>query len=311
MKKSLLHIINDHEKVKAVCKETEEYLNSHKDLLEEIGSHLWAYHEIGDLIPQTAQNLGSGHYFPYSESYYELENSLELCREGFYRHSFFALRCVMELAVMGLYFDKDNQAHIDVQKWLHSKEPTPHFRRALSRLFELEYYRQFDQKFMLQQEIRDIYSSLSDAVHVRGYRYSTSGQTRANFNRFNDRALRQYIKLMATIVKDIIIMMLLRYPIGMQRLPLWEKFGFNEPVGGFLNETSCSAVLAILDVDSKETLQSISDNDPEVQEILRDIHAMPDLTEEGLEKQRAEIDKMKGENATTEEMNDRRTSGSD
>ena len=37
----------------------------------------------------------------------------------------------------------------------------------------------------------------------------------------------------------------------------------------------------------------------------------PDLTEEGLEKQRAEIDKMKGENATTKNMNDRRTSDSD
>ena len=309
MRRPLL-IINNHEKIEIVYKKTEEYLNSNEKILEDVSSRLWAYHAAGDLIPQTARNVGSGHYFPYSESYYELENSFEFCRQGFYRYSFFALRCVMELAIMGLYFDKDNQAHIDVQKWLHSKESTPYFRRTLCRLFELEHYRQFDQKFMLQQEIRDIYSSLSDAVHVRGYRYSTSGQTRANFNRFNDRALRQYVKLMATIVKDLVVTMLLKYPIGMQRLPLWEKFGFNEPVGGFLDETYRPAVLAILDGNSKETLQNISDNDPEVQEILRDIHAMPDLTEEELEKERAEIDKMEGENAARQDKNDRRTSGS-
>jgi len=309
MRRPLL-IINDHEKIESVYKKTEEYLNSHKELLEEVSNHLWAYYAVGDLIPQTVQNFWSGHNFPYAESYYELENSFELCRQGFYRYSFFALRCVIELAIIGLYFDKNNQAHIEIQEWLHSKEPTPRFGQMLSRLFQLEYYCQFDQKFMLQQEIRDIYSSLSDAVHVRGYRYSTTGQTRANFNQFNNRALHQYVKLMTTIVKDLVTMMLLKYPIGMQKLPLWEKFGFNEPVGGFLNETYRSAILAILDKEIKETLQSISDNDPEVQEIVRSIHAMPDLTEEELEKQRAEIDKMIGGNMVTKDKDDRHTADS-
>lgn len=304
MEKSSLLLINDHEKIKAVYEETEQYLDSHKELLEEVGSHLWAYHEVGDLVPQTVQNVGSGHYFPYSESYYELENSFELCKQGFYRYSFFALRCVIELAVIGLYFDRDDQAHIDVREWLRSREPTPRFKQTLSSLFRLEYYSLFDQKLMLQQEVKDIYSSLSDAVHVRGYRYSQSAQTRANFNQFNDRPLRQYAKLMATVVKDIIIMMLLKYPIGMQRLPLWEKFGFNGPVGGFLDETSRPAVLTILDADSKETLQDISDNDPDVQEIVRDISAMRDLTEEELRKQRSEMNKTIGGNVTAEDKDD-------
>lgn len=238
-----------------------------------------AYYEVQDLIPETAETLGSGHFFPYTESYYELENSFELCKQGFYRHSFLALRCVLELGVMCLYFDKDNQAHVDVQRWLHSEDPTPYFQRSLSRLFQLKYFHQFNGRFSLQEETQGIYSLLGDYVHVRGYRYSATGQARANFNRFNELSLRRYIEFTKKVVKNVVTMMLLKYPIGMQKLPLWDKFGLNAAVGGFLDDFSQSAVLAVLDEDSKEVLQSISDNDPGVGEIVRHICGAPDLTE--------------------------------
>jgi len=295
---SPLLIVNNHKKVEEVYNKSEEYLNIHEDLRDEIATHLWAYHEIGDLIPQTIESLWSGHFFPYSESYYELENSFELCKRGFYRHSLFALRCVLELGVLGLYFDKDGQAHLDVQAWLRSDDQTPHFRSCLRRLFELEYFKQFDAIFSLRQEVENLYSSLSDYVHVRGYRYSATGQTHANFNRFSESSLYRYVEFMKKVVKSIVTMMLLKYPMGMQDLPLWDKFGLNPPAGGFLDESSQPAVLAILDEDVKEVLQNISDSDPTVNKIVKDILAMPDLTEEQLEKQRAELDKIMKKHGT-------------
>ena len=299
-----LLIINDHKKVEEVYNKSEEYLEIHKDLRDEIATYLWAYHEIGNLVPQTIENFWSGHFFPYSESYYELENSFELCKQGFYRHSYFALRCVLELAVMGLYFDKDDQAHIDIQDWLRSNDPTPHFRSSLRRLFELEYFRRFNDMFSLQQEVENIYSSLSDYVHVRGYRYSTTGQTRSNFNRFSESSFRQYVDFMKKVVKAIVIMMLLKYPIGMQNLPLWDKFGLNSPAGGFLDESSRPAVLVMLDKDTKGVLQDISDNDPTVNEIVRHIFAMPDLTEEQLKKQSVEWDETMEKHGTKRQKAD-------
>lgn len=287
-----LLIINDHEKVEEVYKRSEEYLKNHGDLQEEIATYFLAYHEVLDLVPQTVESFWSGHFFPFGESYYELENSFELCKQGFYRHSLFALRCVLELGVIGLYFDKDDQAHIDVQKWLHSEDPTPHFRTSLRRLFELEYFRQFNEKLYLQQEIEAIYSLLSDYVHARGYRYSTTGQTRSNFNQFNESSLRRYVECTTRVVKGIVTMMLLKYPIRMQNLPLWDKFGLNSPAGGFLDESSRPFVLVILDEEAKEILQSISNNDLAVNEIVKQILAMPDLTEEQLKKQSAEWDDM-------------------
>lgn len=288
-----LIIINDHKKVEEVYNKSEEYLEIHGDLREEVATHLWAYHEIGDLVPQTVENFWTGHFFPYSESYYELENSFELCELGFYRHSLFTLRCVLELGVMELYFDKENQAHIGIQNWLRSDDRTPDFRSSLRSLFKLEYFRRFNEIFSLQQEVENIYSSLNDYVHVRGYHYSTRGQTRSNFNRFSDSSLRRYVEFMKKIVTAIVTMILLKYPIGMQNLPLWDKFGLNPPAGGFLDESSRSVVLVILDEDTKKVLQDISNNDPTINGIVRHILSMPDLTEEELTRQRAEWDEEK------------------
>ena len=88
----------------------------------------------------------------------------------------------------------------------------------------------------------------------------------------------------------MVTILLLKYPIGMKNLPFWEKFGFDAPAEGFLNETSRQIVLDTLDEKTKEVLQKISNNDPNVKEIVNQILTMPDLTEEQLNQQRAELD---------------------
>ena len=295
-----LLIINDHKKIEEVYQKSEDYLKKHESLLDEIAAYLWAYNEAGTLVPQTLENFWSGHFFPFAESYYELENSFELCKQGFYRHSLFALRCVLELAVIGLYFDKEDQAHIDIQEWFHSKDPTPFFRNALKSLFSSGYFKQFDERLSLHNDVEDLYSVLSDYVHVRGYRYSTTGQSRSNFNQFNKPALIRYVQLMKKIVKSNIIMMLLKYPIGMQHLPMWDKFGLNSPMGGILDESSQKAVLNVLDESTKMLLQEVSDNDPNTKAIAKSILAMPDLTDGELEKQSAEWDELMKEHRSQE-----------
>lgn len=290
MKKPL--IINDYEKITAVYQQSVKYLENHSDLLEKIATYLWAYNEIGTLVPQTLDNFWSGHFFPFSESYYELENSFELCKQGFYRHSFFALRCVLELSVLGLYFDQYNQSHLDIQEWLHSKKPTPSFKNMIKSIFKLQYFKQFNEAVPIHSEMEQTYNVLSDYTHVRGYRFSTTGQTISNFNQFNENSLKIYINLMKAVVKNNVIILLLKYPIGMQKLPLMEKFYLNTPMGGFLEQSGPQeSVFAILDDNIKAILKDISDKDPTVQEIVTQINAMPDLTEEEIKQQNEKWDK--------------------
>lgn len=195
----------------------------------------------------------------------QLENSFELCKQGFYRHSLFALRCALELAVIGLYFDKNDKAHIEVQKWLHSEENTPWFKKeSLKCIFELDNFREFNNEFSLQNDIYDIYSLLSDYVHSKGYHYSTTGQSHSNISQFNELSLLRYVELMKKTVSAMVTMMLLKYPIGMKNLSLWEKFGFDKPSAGFLDESSQQIVLDTLDEKTRDVLSRISNNDQNV-----------------------------------------------
>jgi hypothetical protein len=158
-------------------------------------------------------------------------------------------------------------------------------------LFQLDYFNQFNQAIPIRAETEHIYAILNDYTHVRGYKFSTSGQTRSNFNTLNVSSIKTYINLMRVVVKNISIMLLLKYPIGMQKLPLIEKFYLNTPVGGFLEQMGPQeSVFAILDENTLSLLKNISDNDPVVQEIVTQINAMPDLTEKEIKQQNQEWD---------------------
>ncbi len=85
-------LINDHQKITTVYEKTALYLQDNPNLLRELGIHAFSFHELIDLIPQYNDRLGSGHFFPFSEAYAELENSIELSKQGFYRHALFSLR---------------------------------------------------------------------------------------------------------------------------------------------------------------------------------------------------------------------------
>jgi len=89
--------------------------------------------------------------------------------------------------------------------------------------------------------------------------------------------------------------MVLKYPIGMQGLPLDEKFGFNGPVGGFLQQHQVNLITSLIHPDERRFLQSLSDSDPEVQATAEYIHSLPDLAAEEWERQTKDFGRFIGE----------------
>jgi hypothetical protein len=262
-----------------------EYLENQRDLHNRIETFIRAYYEIGDLIPQTDENLMSGHFFPYSQSYYELENSYQLCLEGFYRYSFIALRSVLELGTLGIHVTLRDREHLDVKPWLKSIERTPNLRHMLSKLEGIPNYREFDKRFGLRKRILEIYGELCAFVHVQGYPFSSSALTRSNVNNFNSIALAKYGDTASKVISNLVVIYLLKYPVGMQPLPLDEKFGLNGPVGGFLQEYQVKLITSLLPSEETEFLQKQSDEDPNTQSIVEQIGSLPDLTPEQMQRQ--------------------------
>lgn len=85
--------------------------------------------------------------------------------------------------------------------------------------------------------------------------------------------------------------MLLKYPIGLQGLPLTEKFGLNPPAGGFLEPHQVDLIGSMIEQEEMEFLKELSDSDPDVRKIVEHITSLPDLSEEDWRRQSEEFDK--------------------
>lgn len=284
-------IINDHTKIETAYATSLRYLNEHETLQEKLTIYLKAYHEIGDLVPQTFDNMMSGHYFPYSESYYELENSYELCLQAFYSYAFTALRSVLELGILGVYFAVEDKEHKEVRPWIKSEKYTPKLSIMLNKIDNLEKFRLFDKRFELVKRIKETKDNLDAFIHTRGYRYSTTALTHANYNRFSDSSLTQYCDAMFSVISQIVIIMLLKYPIGMQPLPLSEKFGLNPPAGGYLEGYQIQVITSILKPEERDYLQRLSDKDPYVRKTVKHFESLPNLSDEEKQQQAEEFDR--------------------
>ncbi|MCJ7435719.1 MAG: hypothetical protein MUO77_19745, partial [Anaerolineales bacterium] len=79
-----------------IFEESKKYVEA-SDYQTKISNLAWAYHSVGDLIPHTTVNFGSGHFFPWAESWDEIQISFNLCLFGFYKQAMVSLRSGLEL----------------------------------------------------------------------------------------------------------------------------------------------------------------------------------------------------------------------
>ncbi len=96
---------------------------------------------------------------------------------------------------------------------------------------------------------------------------------------------------MTRVVKTVVAFHILKYPVGLQYTPLDDKFGLNGLAGGFLEPYQTERIRKFFDKDVSDTLQEISDSDPEAKSLAKQVKEMPDITDEELHAQVVEHDK--------------------
>jgi hypothetical protein len=260
---------------------TEKYFRDNEHLRSRVNDHLRACYEILDLIPQTVENFGSGHFFPFLEAYRELETSLVLAVFGFYRHALTALRAVLELNLIGVYHDRDDKAAKEVQDWLQGHDDKLSFRKMLKGLDSIPSYKLYYTVTDFSDVLSKTYHNLGGFIHVRGFPYSSSRLVSGCRNQFLEKTLKGFIDIFCSVAHCSVVLILLKYPIGVQYLPLEVKFGLNTPAGGFLDADARAAVIKILEPVAEKLLRIISEADPAVQSIVEQIESLPDLSDEG------------------------------
>ncbi|MDE3075566.1 MAG: hypothetical protein KGJ86_09060 [Chloroflexota bacterium] len=274
--------ISYHQKqMRAVYDESREYLSKGTSL-GEFDLLVSALDALSDLVPADIRSLAAGLSMPMSEAHFEFQNSFELALLGLYRHALLTLRLVLELGVLGVFLDATDSPE---SKWYFGQAPTPPFKRMLKDLNQVPGLVEFDRRFGLVSRVAELYQALGGFVHTRDFAHSALGLSGSNFPRFVVEPLERYIATARQSVQLISSLTLLKYPLGMQVLPFFDKWGVDGPLGGYIDEGQVLLLGRTLPEDERDYLQSRSDLDPVVQAIRREILAMPDLTPEQLDQQ--------------------------
>ena len=253
----LFLLSNDYTNVENTYKLTEEYLLNHKSVVEKIECLQSSYHLILEIIPETLQKLGSGHTFPYFESYHEFENSLLLGLQGFYRHSFYGLRSMIELGVLTIFYDREGNAGKEIRDWLMSNEETPWFKEMLKRIFNIIQFKEYNKIFALKNELQSLYSEISDWVHVRGLKFSSRELNMSNVNNFIQKSFELYVNLLERSIIALTQLFLLHFPLGCQGVPYAVA---DEIAGGFVTDHQSNLIQCIISKERREKLKELSDN---------------------------------------------------
>lgn len=278
-----------------VYKRTEFFLNNNPDLKTKIEELGWMHHGIGNIIPQTTENLLSGHFFPYTESWDELQISFNLVLFGLYKQAFMSLRSGLELGLLSVYYNINDDGHKTVQDWLKSRDSweanTPRTNKIWKIMRSNDNIKNFDDKLKLREHFNKL-SFLHNYVHTKGYKYSNRlGIMKSNSQTFEEKIFLEWLNTYQEIVIIITTLHLLKYPIGVIRFDWDKKVGIDNPFP-VLREFEIEKLEKLLPQEYVVEIKKIAERDKFTQDLFTHIKELPAMTELDVEKQIISHDKM-------------------
>jgi hypothetical protein len=259
--------------------QTEKYI-SEKKYDERISKLFIAYLEIGNVIPQTTKSFWSGHYFPYTESWDELQISFNLVSQGFYKQTFYSLRSSFELGLLSVYWNLNDDGHNVIQEWLKSEEDTPRFNTVWGKLNQHKNFSKFQEFFDIKARLSGL-GYLHDYVHSKGLQHSnTMGKIKSNFQTFENDIFDEWFKSFEEIINVLIILHLIKYPIGTIKYDFRAKFGIDIPSFGGIDIGHVELFEELVGAEIFKALEKVAKEDEEVKNIMEWVESRPDMTEE-------------------------------
>lgn len=279
-----------------VYKKTEKYFEENPEIKKRVEELGWIYHTVGLIVPQNIENLWSGHYFPFIDSWEELQISFNQICFGLYKQAFISLRSGLELGMLSVYFNINDDGHNAVKEWLNSKESneanTPRANVIWKILLSNENIKQFNDKHNLRKTFDDL-GYLHNYVHTKGSKYSNQmGLIKSNSQTFEAKLISKWLDTYETVISLISTLHLLKYPISVIRFDYKSKFGIDIPNLGNLEGFNIDKIAKILPVDYLADIEKIANEDLSTQETIKELNLLPDMTEEQVEEQIINLEKM-------------------
>ncbi|TCO79415.1 hypothetical protein [Marinisporobacter balticus] len=273
-----------------VYKKTKVYLKE-KNLFDELNELFWVYYSIIDIIPQTNENFSSGHSFPYQDSWDELQISFNLCSLGYYKQAHTSLRSVLELGLLSIYWNINDDGHILIKDWLNSKEDTPRLEQIWKKISKNKNFEAFQKENNIKDRLLKL-NDLHNFVHTKGCFYSNRvGFLKSNMNTFEEKAFIKWYKKFKEVVLVVVILHLVKYPLGTIRYDFSEKFGIDVPWFGVLQIFQVDKIEKYIGSEIFNKIHKLSKEDEHVQKIMDIVDKKKNMTEQDIDNQIMESNK--------------------
>ena len=278
--------IIDNEKSIETYKNTLKYFEENptvKDKIQELGI---IYSSVGNSVPQTNINYWSGHSFPYSESWDDLQISTTLCFFGLYKQAYSTLRSGLELGLLSVYYNINDDGHLAVREWYYSLDSpesnTPRTEKIWKILLSNENIKKYNDKFDLKSDYLSL-GYLHNYVHTKGNKYSNSlDGKKGNSPIILASLMQDWIETYEKITVIIITLHLLKYPLGLFEVDYIRKFGIDAPNVSQVN-FNIKLISTLLEKEKLEFIQHIANNDSQTKDILSELNSIPNKTDDEIE----------------------------
>jgi hypothetical protein len=274
-----------------VYEQSKQYLEEHLEIASKLSELAWTYQSLGKVIPMTTENFWSGHFFPWRDSWEEIQVSYNLCLLGFYKQAMISLRSSFELGLLSVYWNLNDDGHEVIQNWLQSRENTPRFGDIWRKLEQHPNFTIYENKHNIKQRLLDL-GYLHNYVHAKGKKFSnTIGILKSNKQTFEQRGVNKWVDAYEEIIKILSILHLIKYPVGVIRFDYSAKFGIDIPGFGGLDELEVDRLEKIIGEDAFASIQLIADSDATVQDLIIWIKSLANISEAKVQNQMIENDK--------------------
>ncbi|MFA6430449.1 MAG: hypothetical protein WC229_00965 [Candidatus Paceibacterota bacterium] len=261
-----------------------EWLDSHKIISSDIDKALIGFNEIQFAIPTFG---GSGddfttikpwHYI-FFEAEQDLDSSILLLLSAFYKDSFRAIRSFLELQIFALY-NFVNKDEVSFQDWFSGKKQTPKIQVLLQALEDKSTaFKRLNEKTKWSEEVKTLYKELSGFMHTQGATYTHTSLRSSNQTVFSEDGIKLGTSLLLKAVRLAGMGFAVNFPMSFQPLPLFDKFAFNQPTGGFLDDGQVNRVKLIFPKNLLSDIAEICLSNEDANALAEGVRSMSDLTE--------------------------------
>lgn len=193
-------------------------------------------------------------FVPLNQAKIDFLSCIEQLTFANYRSSYDSLRRMYEMAILQIYFSLDSVSEEVVQKWKNSEINTPNFSKMFDVIVKEEKFSNFNNTYGLLNEAKNHYWNLCNKIHVKGISNSYIDFSNSVVSIAEIPIKKTDQNIIFSIFDSIIIsfqiissVYSLNNPIILVGLPLYEKFGSNRPMSGFLDFSQSKITWNILD----------------------------------------------------------------